>query len=159
MVQVEPRHPRHLRRNPGPAEGCDGATGGLPAPSLRCVPFWLHTGRAGLVDHVDINAGRSDARERHSSLDGRVSGVRSHFRRPERKDDAALGNSRGFEIAGDAGFRAVALDPALPIDQVDVDQAAMDALLVSTDTHQEVMIARPVEDELTLDFPVGIGVL
>ena len=52
------------------------------------------------------------------------------FRGPEHQDNAVLGNSRGFQIASDAGFGAVALDPALTVDQIDVDQAAVDSSLV-----------------------------
>jgi hypothetical protein len=50
------------------------------------------------------------------------------------------------------------LNPALPIDQVNVDEGAMDAPLVPANAQEEVMVARPVEDKLTLDLPVRIGI-
>jgi hypothetical protein len=64
-----------------------------------------------------------------------------------------------FQLQGDPALRAIALDPALPIDQVDVDEGAMDAPLVPADAHQEVMVTSPVEDKLALDLPVCVGVL
>ena len=39
-----------------------------------------------------------------------------------------------------------------------MDHAAVDAVLVPADAHQEIMVAFPVEDQLTLDLPVGVWV-
>lgn len=38
-----------------------------------------------------------------------------------------------------------------------MDDTAVDAVLVPADTHQEIMVAFSVKDELTLDFAVGVG--
>jgi hypothetical protein len=63
MVQVEPHRPLPPRRNHGPVDGCEGASGELPAPSLRCKSHWRSF-------HFDANGnmGNSGRRERIDGL-------------------------------------------------------------------------------------------
>jgi hypothetical protein len=58
----------------------------------------------------------------------------------------------------DPALGSFTLDPALTVDQVDMDHAAVDATLVPADAQQEIVVALPVEDKLTVDFSVGIWV-
>jgi len=39
-----------------------------------------------------------------------------------------------------------------------MDHAAVDAVLVPADAQQEIMVAFPVEDQLTVDFAVGVWI-
>ncbi len=39
-----------------------------------------------------------------------------------------------------------------------MNQATVNTVLIPADAHQEIMVAFPVEDELTLNFAVGVRV-
>ncbi len=57
------------------------------------------------------------------------------MRELEHQDDTVLGDSRRFQVKGNAALGAVAvLDPALAGNQVDVDQAPMNADCLSHPT-------------------------
>jgi hypothetical protein len=82
----------------------------------------------------------------------------THRRRLEGQHDAVLRDSGLEQFGGHPMLQSVALDPQLPVDDIDVDEAAVDTLLlVPTDVHQDIPIAGPVEDGLGLDVPVGVG--
>src|SRR5262249_8147712 len=69
--------------------------------------------------------------------------------RLECQDDAVLRDPGLEELRSDPMLQPIALDPQLPVDDVDVDQAAVDPLLIiPTDVHQDIPIAGAVEDSL-----------
>ena len=92
------------------------------------------------------------------SLGHCVARVLSNLRRSERQDDMVLGNPRRFKLEGDTGFGAVSLNPALSVDQVDMNQTAMNSSTVPPHTHQEIVITCSVEDRLAVDLAVCIRI-
>jgi hypothetical protein len=84
--------------------------------------------------------------------------VGTHRGRLESQYDPVLPDSGLEQLRNDPMLQSIALNPQLSVDDVDVDQAAVDSLLiVPPDVHQDIPIAGPIEDGLGLDVTVGVG--
>jgi hypothetical protein len=81
--------------------------------------------------------------------------MRSKFRRFERQHDCRLWDARLFKFKSNPMFRAVALNPALSIDEVNVDQAPMNATAIPSEVHQQIVIAGPIENSLRVNLAIG----
>jgi Dolichyl-phosphate-mannose-protein mannosyltransferase len=93
-----------------------------------------------------------------SLRDGILGDEATHLGRLEGQHDPVLRYPRLLEFRGDAMLQPVALDPQLAVDDVDMDQAAVNPfLVVPADVHQDIPIAGPVEDGLCLDIAVSVG--
>jgi len=54
-------------------------------------------------------------------------------------------------------FGAIALDPYLVADDIDVDKTSVDSFSrIFTDNHQEVMVGRTIEDSLRFDVAICV---
>ena len=62
------------------------------------------------------------------------------------------------QLLDNAVFRAIALDPVLAADEIDVDQATMLAASpVPADDHQQVIVLLAIEDGVELEVAMRIG--
>jgi hypothetical protein len=81
----------------------------------------------------------------------------AELRGSEGEDDPILGDPGLDELCGDAVLGAIPLDPQLALDQVDVDQGAMDTLaLIPPHVHQEVTVTGAIKNCLGLNLTIGI---
>ena len=69
-----------------------------------------------------------------------VPGVRSKFGGSERQNDVVLRHAGSLKLQCDSALSTIALNPALPIYQIDVHQGAVYATLVPPDTQQEIVV-------------------
>lgn len=72
------------------------------------------------------------------------------------EDDVLFGDASIDEFEGDAAFRAVVLDPDFVVADVEVEDAAVDALfVVPADLDELVSIAAVIKDEFGFEFWVA----
>src|SRR5205823_5295165 len=83
--------------------------------------------------------------------------VRPDVLRVEREHDAVSGNARRNQLRGDSLFGPVALDPELPVNQIDVDDATVNTPVRPAHDHEQVVIALGVEDGQGLQLADRVG--
>src|SRR5579871_1484273 len=94
--------------------------------------------------------------ERPTDLDHsrhRVIGVWPHLGGLEAEDDVLAGDAGRDELLGDRAIGSVVLYPDLPVDDVDVHDAAMHpAFVVPADVHDLVVVLLRINDGLGVDL-------
>jgi hypothetical protein len=70
------------------------------------------------------------------------------------------GNPRFDQLLGNPVFGTIPLNPHFPVDNVDMDNAPMDASsAVPPNGEQKIMIRLPIHDYFCLNLTMGIGYL
>src|SRR5436190_630113 len=82
--------------------------------------------------------------------------MRPEFGGRERQHDPVAGDARGDQLLGDPGLGAVVLDPDLPVADVQVQDAPVDAVgPVPAGVDQFIVVVRLVDDDFDLHVPDG----
>ncbi len=68
-----------------------------------------------------------------------------------------FGNAGLLQLSGNAVFRAVALNPNFAVDDVEMNETAMNAAIVPSEAHDQVMIVGAIKDCLIMNVSVRVA--
>ena len=82
---------------------------------------------------------------------------RPDFRRSEANDDVFFGDAGAEQLQSDSRFRVVALDPHFSVDQINVNEAAVNPFVSDpSNGHHQIAITNSVEDRFLVDVVVDV---
>lgn len=80
------------------------------------------------------------------------------FYRTKAQNNVVFRHSNPNEFFGNPVFCAIALDPQLSIDNINMDQSPVYTLpFIPPDIHEKVAIVHPIKHDFGLNIAVGIG--